>query len=354
MSDSASDILCVPAEILLRETKKVFQGYGLPPDAAACVAEALIEADLRGIHSHGLTRVPIYTERLVRGLFNPRPDIRVARNGSAVAAVDGDNGMGPVVGRRAVAAAVEVALEAGCAAVGVCNSNHFGIAALYAERLVARGFIAVVCSNAPPTMAPYGGRSALFGTNPLAFGVPTRGDSPILADMATSTVARGKIILAQQRGEEIPFGWALDPDGRPTRDPEAALQGVVLPFGEAKGSAIALLIDILAAVMTGAGFGTDLPDFYNDLDRPANLGHFLLAIDPARFGERDRFLDRLGRYLTMIGDCPPAEGFARVQLPGEIEAQKRRTHLSSGVPLSQDILVGLRQAARRVHVALEL
>ena len=354
MPDSASDVVCGPAEILLRETTRLFRGYDLPPDAAACVAEALVEADLRGIHSHGVTRVPIYTERLARGLFNPRPDVLVERKASAVAAVDGDNGMGAVVGRRAVGAATEVALEAGCAVVGVRNSNHFGIAALYAEQLVARGFIALVCSNAPPTMAPYGGRSALFGTNPLAFGVPTPGDSPILADMATSIVARGKIILAQQRGEEIPFGWALDPDGRPTRNPEAALKGVVLPFGEAKGSAIALLIDILAAVMTGADFGTDLPDFYNDLDRPANLGHFLLAIDPARFGERDRFLKRLGRYIAMIGDCPPAEGFERVQLPGDIEARRRQAHLSSGVPLSQDILLGLRQAARRVDVALEL
>lgn len=354
MPDSASNAVCVPAEILQRETARIFQGHDLPSDDAVRVAEALVEADLRGIHSHGVTRVPIYTERLARGLFNPRPDVRVARKAPSVAAVDGDNGMGAVVGRRAVTAAAEVALEAGCAAVGVRNSNHFGIAALYAEQLVAHGFIALVCSNAPPTMAPYGGRSALFGTNPLAFGVPTPGDSPILADMATSIVARGKIILAQQRGEEIPLGWALDPDGRPTSDAETALKGVVLPFGGAKGSAIALLVDILAAVMTGAGFGSDLPDFYNDLDRPANLGHFLLAIDPARFGERDRFLERMGRYMAMIGDCPPAEGFERVQLPGDVEAQRRRAYLSSGVPLSQDILLGLRQAARRVDVALQL
>ena len=354
MPDSAIDVFDIPADVLQRETAKIFRGHGLLPNDADWVAEALVEADLRGIHSHGVTRVPIYTERLARGLFNPRPNVCVVRQGPSVVSIDGDNGMGAVVGRRAVAAAVDVVAETGCAAVGVRNSNHFGIAALYAEQLVAHGFIALVCSNAPPTMAPHGGRSALFGTNPLAFGVPTPGERQILADMATSIVARGKIILAQQRGEEIPLGWALDPDGRPTKDAATALNGVVLPFGGAKGSAIALLVDILAAVMTGAGFGTDLPDFYNDLDRPGNLGHFLLAIDPARFGERDRFLERLGRYIGMIGDCPPADGFERVELPGEVEAGLRRKHLSSGVPLSQDILLGLRQAAGHADVSLEL
>lgn len=354
MPENAHALPPVPVALLRCETARIFKGYGLPEADAEYVANVLVEADLRGVHSHGVTRVPIYTERLSRGLFNARPDIRVVQTGAAIASIDGDNGMGAVVARKAVQTATEIASTAGSAVIGVKKTNHFGIAAIYAEELVAQGLIALVTSNAPPTMAPYGGRQAFFGTNPMAFGVPTPGERTILADMATSTVARGKIILARQRGEDIPPGWALDTEGRPTTNADAALKGVVLPFGGAKGSAIALLVDVLSAVMTGAGFGTDLPDFYEDLDRPGNIGHFFMAIDPARFEAGDAFLKRIGRYIEMIADCPPAEGFGEVLLPGEVEAQKRSHHLAHGVVLSPDILNGMAKAAERVGVALSL
>ena len=354
MTDNAPAPVILPSGRLREAAARIFEGHGLPAADADRVAEALVEADLRGIHSHGLTRVPIYTERLARGLFNPTPTIRAERAGAAVVAVDGGNGMGPVVGHRAVAAAAETAAEAGAAVVGVRHTNHFGIAALYAEALVARGYIALVCSNAPPTMAPFGGRRPFFGTNPLAFGIPTPGGRPILADMATSIVARGKIILASQRGETIPLGWALDGEGHPTTDPAAALSGVVLPFGGAKGSAVALLVDMLAAVLTGAGFGTDLPDFYEDLTRKGDLGNFLMAIDPARFMPAERFLTRVGRYIEMLEACPTADGFDDVLLPGEVEMRRRRERLADGIALPVDTLAGLERAARRVSVAIPL
>ena len=353
MPETPSTPRLIPADRLRAAAALIFHGHGLPVIDADCVAEALVEADLRGIHSHGLTRVPIYTERLARGLFNPAPTIQVERRGAAVAAIDGDSGMGAVVGRQAVETAAEIAAEAGAAVVGVRHTNHFGIAALYAEKLVQRGLVAIVCSNAPPTMAPHGGRQALFGTNPLAFGIPTPGPRPILADMATSIVARGKIILARQRGETIPLGWALDSEGRPTGDAEAALAGVVLPFGGAKGSAIALLVDMLAGVLTGASYGTDLPDFYEDLTRKGDLGNFLLAADPGRFMTAEAFLQRVGRYIEMMDACPPAEGVERILLPGEIEASTRDRRLADGVPLTPDIIAGMTAAADRVGVKLD-
>ena len=363
MPETPSTPRLIPADRLCAAAALIFQGHGLSVADADCVAEALVEADLRGIHSHGLTRVPIYTERLARGLFNPAPAIQVERRGAAVASIDGDSGMGAVVGflsgmfgvggRHAVETAAEIAAEAGAAVVGVRHTNHFGIAALYAEALVQRGLVAIVCSNAPPTMAPHGGRQALFGTNPLAFGIPTPGPRPVLADMATSIVARGKIILARQRGETIPLGWALDSDGRPTGDAEAALAGVVLPFGGAKGSAIALLVDMLAGVLTGARYGTDLPDFYEDLTRKGDLGNFLLAIDPGRFMTAEAFLKRVGRYIEMMDACPTAEGVERILLPGEIEASTRDHRLADGVPLTPDIIAGMTAAADRVGVKLD-
>ena len=354
MAERPAAPMLIPADRLRAETARIFLAHGLPAVDAACVANALVEADLRNIHSHGVTRVPIYTERLARGLFNPTPRIRVERPGAAVAAIDGDNGMGAVVGREAVETAVRIAADAGAAVVGVRHTNHFGIAALYAEALVGRGLVALVCGNAPPTMAPFGGRRAVFGTNPLAFGVPTPGSRPILADMATSIVARGKIILASQRGETIPQGWALDTDGRPTTDADAALAGVVLPFGGAKGSAIALLVDLFAAVLTGATFGTDLPDFYGDLTRKGDLGAFILAVEPGRFLPAETFLDRVGRYIAMIEACPPAEGFDHVMLPGEVEARTRQQRLAEGVPLDADTVAGLTKAADVVGLALDL
>ena len=331
----------------------IFQGHGLPVADADCVAEALVEADLRGIHSHGLTRVPIYTERLARGLFNPTPTIQVERRGAAVAAVDGDSGMGAVVGRQAVETAAEIAAEAGAAVVGVRHTNHFGIAALYAEKLVQRGLVAIVCSNAPPTMAPHGGGRPCSAPIPWpsASPRPARARSWPTWPPPSSPAARSS--WRAKRGETIPLGWALDSEGRPTGDAEAALAGVVLPFGGAKGSAIALLVDMLAGVLTGASYGTDLPDFYEDLTRKGDLGNFLLAADPGRFMTAEAFLQRVGRYIEMMDACPPAEGVERILLPGEIEASTRDRRLADGVPLTPDIIAGMTAAADRVGVKLD-
>lgn len=310
----------------------IFAAEGLEEPAAATVADNLVEADLRGVHSHGLTRVPIYVERLRRGLVNPRPQIQVGEGPGGLVGVDGDNGMGAVVGLRAAEVAVERAGRAGAAVVAVRHSNHFGIAGFYAEHIAGRGMVAFVCSTAPPNMAAWGGRTARFGTNPLAYGVPARG-APIVADMATSVVARGKVILAAGRGEPIPAGWALDTQGRSTTDAAAALDGVLLPFGGPKGSAIAFLVDILAGVATGAAFGHGIPDLYRDLARPQDVGHFLLAFDPGRLMGHEAFLDRVDEAIVMTKSGPPAEGFGEVLLPGEIERRLRDERLEAGTPL---------------------
>jgi LDH2 family malate/lactate/ureidoglycolate dehydrogenase len=325
---------------------RVFVAEGLPENDADIVAESLVAADLRGVHSHGVTRMDIYTERLRRGLFNPRPQIKVNRTAAGSGVIDGDNGMGAVVGMAAVEAAMAMAREAGIGAVTVHHGNHFGTAAYYIAKAVERGFVALVCSNAPPTMAPWGGREAMFGTNPIGWGVPT-GGTAIIADLATSVVARGKIILAAQRKEQIPPGWALDVEGRPTTDPEAALIGAVLPFGEYKGSAIAMLVELLAGRLSGSNSMREIPDFYRDLDRVSDHGHFFLCLDIGRFMPPDRFQVRVDDMIASLKQSKRAAGCDEILMPGEIEARLEADRRRTGIPLTDEIVLALQRLGER-------
>lgn len=339
------------AEALADFAAQVFARAGLPPADAEHVGRSLARADLRGVDSHGVTRIPIYVERLRRDLVNKRPKIRIDVMGAGVAVVDGDNGMGAVVGRRAMEAAISLAKDAGTGAVAVRGSNHFGTGAGYAYQAVEARCIGVACSNAPPTMAPWGGRVRYFGTNPLAVGIPAGRYPPIVLDMATSNVARGKIILAAKRGETIPEGWALDPEGRPTTDAEAALAGAVLPFGGPKGSAIALIIDVLSGVLSGANFGRHIPDLYDNLAERQDLGHFFLAVEVERFIRYDTFTARVDQLIEGLKACPPAVGHAEVLLPGEIEARTEAERQRRGIPVTGEIIDRLVAVGNELGVA---
>jgi LDH2 family malate/lactate/ureidoglycolate dehydrogenase len=224
---------------------RVLERLDVPAQDAREVAGCLIKAELRGVDSHGMVRLPVYARRVKVGAVLARPDLRLTPVGTASVLVDGGNGLGPVVGARAMDAAIDLARAHGTGFAGVRHSNHFGPAAYYVERAIAAGLIGVAISNAPPNMAPFGGRTRFLGTNPVAIGVPAGEERPLIFDASTSVVARGKIIVAAHTGQPIPEGWAIDPDGHPTTDPEQALAGAVLPFGGAKGSALSFIIDIL-------------------------------------------------------------------------------------------------------------
>ena len=331
-----------------RFVQEVFVRLGVTEEAARHVAACLVTAELRGIASHGLTRVPVYARRVRMGLVNPRAVPRVERTGVGTARVDGDNGMGALVGSIAIQEAMALADDAGVGAVAVFRSNHFGVAAYYVAQAVERGYIALMASNAPPTMAPWGGRAALLGTNPIAIGVPAGRHPPILLDMATSVVARGRVILAAQRGERIPEGWALDREGRPTTDARAALEGCVLPFGGPKGSALALVIDVLCGVLAGAGFGSRVRSMYDVWDAPQDVGHFALVVDVGRYMPREVFLRRVDELIDEVKACPPALGHDEVLLPGEKEHRLAQRRLSEGIPLPLDVLGQLREVAEEV------
>lgn len=340
----------VPAD-LLEFGSRVFEQLDVPPDAAREASACLVKAELRGVDSHGLVRLPVYARRLRAGVVKARPAVQVMAVTGATALVDGDNGLGPVVGSHAMDAAIGLAAAHGIGFVGVKNSNHFGPAAFYVEKAIAHECIGLAISNAPANMAPFGGRQRLLGTNPIAVGIPAGEEPSLLFDAATSVVARGKIIVAAQNGEPIPEGWAIDPEGFPTTDADRALAGAVLPFGGPKGSAIALIIDVLCGVLTGAAFAAHI-NTLEDLSEPQNVGHAVAALRTDLFLPRDEFRARMDDILRQLRSSPPSPGAGpRVLVPGEIERAYERRHLEIGLALAPPVAAQLSRLGDELGVA---
>jgi LDH2 family malate/lactate/ureidoglycolate dehydrogenase len=322
---------------------RVLERLDVPAADARDVAGCLIKAEMRGVDSHGLVRLPVYARRVQAGVVKARPDIRLLPSATAAALVDGDNGLGPVVGSKAMEAALDLARSHGTGFVGVRHSNHFGPAAYYVEKAVCQGFIGMAISNAPPHMAPFGGKTRFLGTNPVAIGIPAGEEDPLIFDASTSVVARGKIIVAAHTKTPISEGWALDPDGYPTTDPDQALAGAVLPFGGPKGSAISFIIDIFCGVMTGASFALHL-NTLEDLATEQNVGHVFAAVRTDLFVTGKQFRERMDAILRMLKASPAAPGGQRVLTPGEIEFANESRMRDEGIALPEAIagqLLGL-------------
>lgn len=335
-------------------TKKVLQNVGLSEVDSETVTASLIGANLRGVDSHGITRLPIYVERIRMGAVNPTPNVKVVEESDATLLIDGDNGMGQVVGKRAIELGVEKARKNGSVYIGVKHSNHFGTGAYFVQQGVKENMITYAMSNAPSTMAPWGGIVPYFGTNPYAFGIPAGKHNPIVLDMATSVVARGKIISAAQEGKDIPEGWAIDKEGLPTTNAQTALEGSVLPFAGPKGYSISLMIDIMSGVLTGAGFGPHINNIYGEYnDKPQNVGHFFQLIDVSRFMPAEQFTQRVDQMIDEIKSSPKATGVNEIFLPGEIEFNNEKNRLIEGINLSQEVYAELKRAGELCGVNLE-
>jgi LDH2 family malate/lactate/ureidoglycolate dehydrogenase len=328
----------------------ILQQVEVPHEDAIEVAECLIKADLQGVGSHGITRLPVYVKRIRKGVTRARPNISFDYTpGTAVGLVDGDNGLGVVVGAKAMAHALELSAEFGIGAVGVKNSHHFGPASHYVRKAVKQDKIGIATSNVPSVMAPYGGRRPLLGTNPLAVGIPIRKHPALIFDMATSTVAHGKIIWAAQRQEPIPEGWAIDKHGNPTTDSVAAMEGCVLPFGGPKGSALSLIFDVLSGVLTGAAFGTHISTQV-DFSQPQNIGHLFIALKIDLFLSMDLFFERMDELIDQLKAVPPAPGFVEVQAPGDPQLRAEEENSKRGIGLSRDRVIKLKNLAKELGV----
>jgi len=342
----------VPVAWLTEAVAAVFVAAGLSERAAATVAESLVDADRRGIPSHGAMLVPMYVDRLRAGSVSKEEKAEVVVDAGAVAVLDARNALGQLTGDHAMDLAVSKAKEHGVGAVTVRHAFHFGGAFRYVQRAARAGCIGVAAANTRPLMPAPGGAKPVVGNNPLAFGIPYRDEEPIVLDMALSEAALGKIRLAAAEGREIPATWATDADGRPTTDPEAAIAGMLLPIGGPKGYGLALVVDVLTGVLSGGGFGAGVKGLYADPSVPNDCAHFFLALDVAAFGDPDGFAQRLGELVSQVTGSPRAEGVERLLLPGQLEAERFAASAEHGVAVDGSTLSSLRETADLVGASL--
>lgn len=331
----------------------VLERVEVPAEHAEMVAHSLLAANLRGVDTHGVTRLPVYVERLRAGLIDGRASGVVVAEGETTAVYDGQNGLGQVVGTKGMELALAKAEAAGVGSVTVRNSNHYGTAAYYAMMALERDMIGFSITNSPPLMAPWGGRKGFLGTNPLAIAIPAGEEKPFVFDMATSVVARGAVILAAKKGEAIPATWAMNREGEPTTDAKAALEGAVLPLGGHKGYGLAMAIDILAGILAGGPFGPHIGELYNNPDRTQKVGHFFGAFRIDRFRSVREFKAEMDAMIREVKEQPLAKGFEKIMVAGEPEHQTERERREKGVPLSDAVVGDLTRLGASVGLSFE-
>ncbi|MGY6655463.1 Ldh family oxidoreductase [Amycolatopsis sp. TRM77291] len=337
------------ADVLVDVTAGIFAASGVQADAARQVAEALVEADARGIGSHGLMLVPMYVDRIQAGSVSTSTSAEVVVDKGAIAVLDAGHALGVLTADQAMSIAIAKAQVYGVGIVTTRRAFHFGGAFRYVQQASRAGCIGIAAANTRPLMPAPGGATAVVGNNPVAVGVP--GDDPILVDMALSEAALGKIRLAEAEGRDIPPTWATDVTGEPTTDPTAALAGLLLPIGGPKGYGLALVIDVLSGVLSGGAFGAGVRGLYADTAVPNDCAHFFLALDPEFFGDPTDFRQRMYEVARGIRSSKLAHGVSAVMLPGQREAENAARSAAGGVAIADAVLASLRTTAERLNVA---
>jgi len=307
--------------------KKVFLKNGVKEDVAASVSTALVAAEIEGQIGHGFSRVKDYIAQVKSEKINLDAKIKIEYPKATYISVDADYGFAYPALDQAISEGAFVAKEHGSAVVSVFNSHHCGALSVQVEKIAKHGLIGLMMANTPKAIAPWGGKDPFFGTNPIAFAVPRIKKDPLVIDLSLSKVARGKIMHAKKSNSEIPEGWALDSSGNPTTDPDQALHGSMLPIGEAKGSALALIVEILAATLSGGTQSNEASSFLNSEGGPPGVGQFLLFVSPGT--NSDSFLARLEKLLNSIEEM---EG---IRLPGDRRLRTRNEILRSGLQVPE-------------------
>jgi ureidoglycolate dehydrogenase (NAD+) len=326
----------------------VLEHVGFAREDAAYIADSLVDANLRGVDSHGVMRLPVYLERVALGHVDPTA-MPSATGAGAMRTIDGMRAAGQLVARLATSEARSAASLHGIGAALARRSAHFGAAGYFARQLAHEGCIGIVMSNSESIVVPHGGADPVLGTNPIAVAAPTSDGAPVSLDMATSAAAMGRVMVAATRGEAIPADWGVDADGRPTTDPNRVVS--LVGVGGPKGYALGLVVELLAGVLTGAAFGTEIGNMYRDRDRAQDVGHFVLAIDIEQVMPFPQYLERLDHLLAMLRGVRPAPGSAGVLLPGEPEERRRTERLAHGIPLERPTASDLRAVGERLGIA---
>ncbi|MGI9478402.1 MAG: Ldh family oxidoreductase [Hyphomicrobiaceae bacterium] len=330
---------------------QLFGACGMSDKDAATLARSLVHADLRGIHSHGVLRVPDYVAKMTREGVNPtgRPKVISDRGGAIV--VDGDNAMGQIAGQFAMQLAIDRARSVNIAFAAVRGSNHCGALDWYTMQALDHDMIGIAGSNALPTMAPWGGVDKIVGLNPVSVAFPSGATRPFVIDVALGATAHGKIRVYAQKGHAIPDGWAFDAAGQPTTDAEAALDGLIQPIGGHKGIGLAMVVGILSSVLSGAGYGTESGNMVDGATAGAD-GQFYMAINVAGFREIGDFKAHMDRIAMQYLESRRATEEAPLYLPGGIEAEITERHRRDGIPLNDETIALIAAAGRQLDVDL--
>ncbi len=329
--------MLISADELKTLVSAIFQSRRLSERDSGIMAESLIHANLRGTDSHGVMRTPHYIQRVDMGSINPRPETCSERTGPSTATMDGGHGFGAVTNWDAMGLAIDIAKESGIGFVGVNRSNHCGALSFFAHRAMEAGLIGIVFTQTDKGVVPFGGRLPFCGTNPLCFAIPSASGTPVVLDMATSTVAGGHIYKARMENRPIPPTWALDVDGQPTTDPHKAAYWT--PAAGAKGYGMGVIIDILTGILSGGAFGPNIPIMYGgDMSRKRNLCHLVGALDYRRFAGGEGFRDQVAAMVTALHAAPAAEGFDQVRAPGEPEYLCAIDRAKNGIPVDEKVL----------------
>ena len=332
-------------------TASAMRALGLPNEDAATVATLMVEADMQGSDGHGVIRLAPYAKRILAGGINLKPDIKVVQERTAMALVDGDNGMGHLVMKKATELAIHKARSAGIAWVGSRWSNHAGPASLYARMALQHDMIglyfAVGNANHLP---PWGGLDMLLSTNPIAAAIPTLNEAPVVLDMATTVAAYGKVKAKAQRGEMMPEGWMIDRQGKPLLDPTKSEEGFLLPIGGYKGYGLSLIVGILAGTLNGAAMGRQVIDFNKDFSTTTNTGQAIAIIDPSAFGDITEFKQNVDTLVRELRGSERMPGVDRIWLPGEQSHEKRLSNEAHGIVLAPSLMKQLNDLAAQLNI----
>ncbi len=338
--------------------QQLFMTLNVPEKDAYITADVLVQGDLRGVDSHGVARLFQYIKRLQEGLIEAKPTITIKRETPVSVALDGGNGLGQVVSHQAMEMVIDKAAKTGIGMATVNHSNHFGIAGYYAMMALQHGMVGQAYTNTTPLVMPTFGKKIMTGTNPIAVAVPCGSEKPWVLDMATSVVPRGKLEVAARKGLEMPQGWAVDKEGVPTTDPQAALDGgAPMPLGGTrelgghKGYDLAIFVDILSGVLSGAGFGPNLAGFWGT-HAASNIGHFFMAFRPDLFMDLSEFESRMDEFVRELKATPPTRASTRVLVAGQPEDDAVAKYRRTGVPLHPKVMQSLTQLSEELGVPL--
>lgn len=332
----------------------IARASGVSSEDAKILADALVESDVTGASTHGISRLNIYMRRIQKGVIEPQAKLRVIRERGSALAVDAGNGLGQVQALKTLELMIPKARSNGVAVATIGNSQHFGALSYYCNLAAEKDMILLATTNCEPAMSPEGGCQAFFGTNPWAASFPTGKGWPVKIDLATSIVARGNIIAAQKRGERIPEGWALTVDGKPTTDASEALLGTVLAMAGHKGYALALMAELFSGVLSGSAVGPAIGSMYKNMDRKQDVGHFFCLMDIAAFMDVSEFKSRIDKTIHDIKACRKREGVAEILVPGERSHASAVRNRKNGVPIDAATLKELKTLASELKVAFDL